>query len=104
MFQWQQVQGGEQHQRSINNMEKQWAGGLLHQVNRFFFGTSYYNLFVSPAKPERSPRWVSDVWWSSSHQLSGPLLGACQAGGVPVAQQPGQDPVHAVCALGPCQL
>ena len=38
MFQWQQVHGAEQHQRSINNMEKQWAGGLLHQVNRFLLG------------------------------------------------------------------
>ena len=46
MFQWQQVHGAEQHQRSINNMEKQWAGGLLHQVNRFFLGT-FITIFLS---------------------------------------------------------
>ena len=101
MFQWQHVHGAEQHQHNINNIEKQWMCGVP-QVGTFV--TCSIFLLISPFKDERSPRWISDVWWCSPHQLPGPLLGARQAGGVPAAHQPDQGPVHAVHQLGTSQL
>jgi len=63
MFQQQPVQLAEQHQCNINNMEKQWAGGVLQSNmnaaapggSRIFGGaphTSYQGHFLVPVKPE----------------------------------------------------
>jgi len=60
MFQWQHVHGAEQHQHNINNIEKQWMGGVPQMSaapggSPMFGGaphTSYQGHFLVPVKQE----------------------------------------------------